>query len=242
MMDIQPVSETALIIRLGDHIDTQLAVKTGSMADHIRNSCSSELIEVIPSYTTIYIQYHPLKTDFFALKSRLQGLVDAFFLSDDKDDRAREVSKTITLPVYYSLETGPDLPEVAQFHNRTVADVIQIHSQSTYVVCAIGFSPGFAFLGSVDSAIATPRKSEPRKMLPAGSVGIADQQTAVYPSDSPGGWQIIGNCPVSLIDFDKTPMSPFSVGLSVQFQPISRDEFFALGGTLWSHWKSWTRG
>ncbi|USE35676.1 5-oxoprolinase subunit PxpB [Endozoicomonas sp. SCSIO W0465] len=238
MMDIRPVSETALIIQLGDHIDTQLAVKIGGLADHIRTRFASELIEVIPSYTTIYIQYHPLKTDFMALASRLQGLITAFFLSGDQGNSSPEVSKIITIPVYYSPETGPDLSEIAQLHNCTVQEVIQIHSQSTYIVCAIGFSPGFAFLGSVAPTIATPRKIEPRKMLPAGSVGIAGQQTAVYPTDSPGGWQIIGNCPVSLIDFARTPMSPFSVGLSVQFQPISRDEFFQLGGTLWSHWKS----
>ena len=234
MMDIQPVSETALIIQMGKHIDTRLAVQIGDLADHIRNSFAPELIEVTPSYTTIYIQYHPLKADYYELKKRLQVLVDSFFQTGAPNQK---LSKVITLPVYYSLETGPDLPEIARFHNCTVDEVVHIHSQSTYVVCAIGFSPGFAFLGAVDSSIAMPRKTEPRKMLPAGSVGIADRQTAVYPSDTPGGWQIIGNCPISLVDFDKTPMSPFSVGLSVKFHPISRDEFFELGGTVWSRWK-----
>ncbi len=237
MIDIQPVSEIGLIIQLGDHIDTRLAVKIGKVADQIRKNFASELIEVIPSYTTIYIQYHPLKTDFIELKNRLQGIVDSFFVYGDEGDSSQKEGRVITLPVYYSLETGPDLPEVARLHNCTVDEVVHIHSQSTYVVCAIGFSPGFAFLGAVDPSIAMPRKAEPRKMLPAGSLGIADRQTAIYPSSTPGGWQIIGNCPISLVDFDKIPMSPFSVGLSVKFQPISRDEFFELGGTVWSHWK-----
>ncbi|ELT97409.1 hypothetical protein CAPTEDRAFT_138457 [Capitella teleta] len=237
MIDIQPVSETGLIILLGDHIDTQLAVKIGKVADQIRKNFASELIEVIPSYTTIYIQYHPLKVDFVELKKQLLSIVDSFFVRGNEGGSPSEKGKVITLPVYYSQEVGPDLPEVARLHNCTVDEIIHIHSQLIYVVCAIGFSPGFAFLGTVDPAIATPRKIEPRKLLPAGSLGIAGQQTAVYPSDSPGGWQIIGNCPVPLVDFEKDPMSPFSVGHTVRFQPISRDEFFELGGTLWSHWK-----
>ncbi|MFK0571938.1 5-oxoprolinase subunit PxpB [Endozoicomonas sp.] len=235
MIDILPVSEAGLIIQLGDHIDTQLAIRIGVLADQIRQSFASELIEVIPSYTTIYIQYHPLKADFTGLKKKLLAIINTFSEDPGNRDNPRSLRKIITLPVYYSPETGPDLSGLSRLHNCSVDDVIRIHSQSVYVVCAIGFSPGFAFLGKVDAAIATPRKSEPRKMLPAGSVGIADQQTAVYPSDSPGGWQIIGNCPIPLIDFKKSPMSPFSVGQSVRFQPISREQFFSFGGTLWSH-------
>ena len=145
--------------------------------------------------------------------------------------------KFIALPVYYGDEAGPDLASLAHAKGMSVEAVIHCHSQQVYTVCAIGFAPGFAFLASVDASIATPRHSEPRKWVPAGSVGIANQQTAVYPNDSPGGWQIIGNCPQALFQPDQSPMTPFQVGDKVQFVPISKDAFIAQGGQLWPQWK-----
>jgi len=97
---------------------------------------------------------------------------------------------------------------------------------------AIGFAPGFAYLGTVDPRIASPRKETPRKKVAQGSVAIAGQQTAIYPSDSPGGWQIIGKTPLALIDYNTNPMTPFSVGSKVKFSAIDRNEFLALGGTI----------
>ncbi|WP_461537044.1 5-oxoprolinase subunit PxpB [Spongorhabdus nitratireducens] len=232
MIRIAPVSECELLITLGERIDTGLAEQTGRYGEIIRQSFGSELIEVIPSYTTIFIQYHPLKTDFDSLHHKLQQLLGKSFRenSESKLD-------ALILPVFYSSQTGPDLENIADQHNITVEEVIERHSRQEYTVCAIGFAPGFAFLASVDPIIATPRRATSRVKVPAGSVGIADTQTAVYPAETPGGWNIIGNCPVSLFSPNSQPVSPFIVGRKVRFKPVDQQEFVQLGGTLCPDWK-----
>ncbi len=108
--------------------------------------------------------------------------------------------------------------------------MIKLHSRQFYDVGAIGFAPGFAFLSAVDEAIAVPRHSTPRQYVPAGSVGIADQQTAIYPQKSPGGWHIIGNCPQSVFEAQSYPQSCFAIGDKVKFDPIDRSEIFGTWG------------
>ncbi|GAL06566.1 allophanate hydrolase 2 subunit 1 [Photobacterium aphoticum] len=166
--------------------------------------------------------------------SQLALAIEAYALTYQKGNASTEASGSlIALPVYYGRDVGPDLQAVAEHAGLSVEEVIAIHSGQTYTVCAIGFAPGFAFLASVDARIAMPRQVTPRQQVPAGSVGIANQQTAVYPNASPGGWQIIGNCPVGLFSPDATPMTPFSVGDTVQFTPIDREAFLQQGGELW---------
>ena len=138
----------------------------------------------------------------------------------------------LTIPGYYGEEVGLDLVLIAERSGLSIAEVIECHCAKIYDVYAIGFSPGFAYLGEVDDAIACPRKVTPRKSLPKGSVGIADQQTAVYPKDSPGGWQIVGRTPVELVDFQAEKITPFTVGGRVKFEPIDREQFVTLGGQL----------
>ena len=116
--------------------------------------------------------------------------------------------------------------------NLSIEEIIEIHSSKSYDVYAIGFSPGFAFLASVDKKIAIPRLSSPRKSIPKGSVAIADTQTAVYPQQSPGGWNIIGRTAMELFDKNLEKLSPLSVGYKVKFNPISKEEFLSQGGIL----------
>ncbi|WP_369434125.1 allophanate hydrolase subunit 1 [Psychromonas sp. MME1] len=130
------------------------------------------------------------------------------------------------------MSVGWDLDALSQRTNLTVAEIIQLHSETIYRVCAIGFAPGFAFLAEVPAAIQAPRHATPRHFVPAGSVAIADAQTAVYPSDSPGGWQIIGNCPITLFDHHRDPITPFKVGDRVKFTAISATHFAELGGVV----------
>jgi KipI family sensor histidine kinase inhibitor len=110
--------------------------------------------------------------------------------------------------------------------------VITAHCQQIYDVYAIGFAPGFAYLGEVEKQIAMPRLATPRAKTPAGSVAIADRQTAIYPFETPGGWNIIGRCPSVLFDPTATPSMPYQVGDQVQFMPVNRQEFEDLGGVL----------
>jgi KipI family sensor histidine kinase inhibitor len=140
--------------------------------------------------------------------------------------------RTVVLPVYYAPEVGIDLESLAERAGLSVSKVIDLHASSEYRVYAIGFAPGFAYLGEVDERIAAPRLATPRASVPRGSVAIADRQTAVYPSVSPGGWNLIGRCPVPMFDPGAQPCMPVAVGDTVHFEPISRERFLTLGGDL----------
>ena len=133
--------------------------------------------------------------------------------------------RIITIPVRYGGSFGPDLPEVAEYHGMTPSEVIALHSAVTYRVYMIGFSPGFPFLGGLDPRLHTPRKKSPREKVPAGSVGLADQQTGIYSLDSPGGWQLIGRTPVKLFDLSREEPLLLGAGDRVLFQPITEKEF-----------------
>jgi len=229
---IKRISETHTMIYFGESIDPKQATLIGILSEKIRLDFNDDIIEVVPSYTSIMIEFNLLKIAYASLEERLTTL-----LSHHKKIAQEGKKSVIELPVYYHADVAPDLKLLAKEKGLSVEQVIDIHCQTDYTVCAIGFSPGFAFLGSVDKRIAMPRHASPRLKIPAGSVGIADQQTAVYPDDSPGGWQIIGNCPITLFDPEKEPMMPFYVGDKVRFTPISQQEFIKQGGKVWPNWK-----
>ena len=141
-------------------------------------------------------------------------------------------NKTVQLPVYYGEEAGPDLNRLAANAGLSIEQVIKLHQSIEYRVYAIGFAPGFAYLGEVDERIAAPRLSTPRKKVPKGAVAIADRQTAVYPAQSPGGWNLIGLCPTDMFNPHGDPIMPVSVGDKIQFIEINREQFLKLGGQL----------
>lgn len=133
--------------------------------------------------------------------------------------------RTVSIPVCYGGEYGPDLEYVARHHNLTPEEVISIHSEGEYLAYMIGFAPGFPFLGGLSEKIATPRRSSPRTSIPAGSVGIAGMQTGVYPISTPGGWQLIGQTPIKLFLPEQNPPSLLQAGDIVKFEPISKEEY-----------------
>ena len=224
---IEAVSEDTILITLAEAIDESLPARIAGLADNIRSAGSHWLVDIVPSYTTLMVVYDPLKIDFRQAVSELRPLVTfegTLQPAPDLKDRLVE------LPVYYSTETGPDLQWLASECGLECEDIIRKHSAVEYRVHALGFAPGFAFMGQVDPTIAAPRKTSPRKRVPAGSVGIANRQTAVYPQASPGGWQLIGRCPTPL--FDQNNLSLLRVGDRVRFKAISREAFLAAGGEL----------
>lgn len=133
--------------------------------------------------------------------------------------------RTVSIPVCYGGEYGPDLEYVARHHNLTPEEVISIHSEGEYLAYMIGFAPGFPFLGGLSEKIATPRRPSPRTSIPAGSVGIAGMQTGVYPISTPGGWQLIGQTPIKLFLPEQNPPSLLQAGDIVKFEPISKEEY-----------------
>lgn len=138
----------------------------------------------------------------------------------------------IRIPVYYGEEVALDSTEVEQLTGLAFEEICRLHQSQIYRVYAIGFAPGFAYLGSTAEELHVPRKISPRLTVPKGSVALADNQTAIYPASSPGGWQIIGRSPVEMIDWHREPPMLVKAGDRVEFYAISREEFISLGGDL----------
>lgn len=178
--------------------------------------------ELVPAYRTLLIIFNPLETDPPTLKERVLSLGDE--LSPPDPGKIKEVP----IPVCYGGEMGPDLGEVARMKGLTEEEVIYLHSGAVYRVYMLGFTPGFPYLGGLPPQLATPRLATPRTLVPAGSVGIANEQTGIYPFASPGGWRLIGRTPLSLFSPDREPPSLLSPGDSLRFFPITREEFEAL--------------
>ena len=145
----------------------------------------------------------------------------------DLNSISTEIKQTriINIPVLYGDEYGPDLEEVAQHNHLSIDEVVNIHSSNSYLIYLLGFMPGFPFLGGLSEKIHTPRRSEPRTKIPAGSVGIANNQTGLYPKQSPGGWQIIGQTPIDVFNINREPMCLYQPGDYIKFYSITHEEF-----------------
>ncbi|MBL4940899.1 MAG: 5-oxoprolinase subunit PxpB [Colwellia sp.] len=233
-LNIQIAGENALIIYFSEHTSDDTAAKVQQAERLIRQTMQGDLsagiIDLVPSYASLMVMFDLLNTDHHQVRNKLRALLNNL----DYVQTLSHVDETglVELPVYYAAESGPDLTVIANRSKLTVEQVIEIHQSQVYRVYAIGFAPGFAYLGEVDERIATPRLSTPRMKVPKGAVAIADKQTAVYPSVSPGGWNIIGLCPIDMFDATLTPTMSVKVGDKVKFKAISQTEFLALGGKL----------
>lgn len=225
-MKIEIAGHDAFIIYFSDQASAEVSAQIQAAVNNVTATMANLLVDLVPSYASLLVIYDVNICDHFEVLKRLKLALASL---DTVDTAAGEL---ISLPVYYSIESGPDLAVIAKQANLSIEEVIDIHQQGEYRVYAIGFAPGFAYLGEVDPRIAAPRLTTPRLKVPRGAVAIADRQTAVYPAPSPGGWNLIGLCPTRMFDPDKTPTMPVQVGDRVQFKAISHDEFLALGGEL----------
>jgi KipI family sensor histidine kinase inhibitor len=218
-------SVDSLIIYFGNEINEKTAFDVRKAYLCLKSLNIDGLIEIIPSYTSIFISYDIFKYNYSSLKELLEKSIDLAYEEDSKEN-------IITIDVYYGEEVGLDLTSMSDKTKLSIEEIIKIHSSKLYDVFAIGFLPGFAYLASVDEKIALPRLSTPRKQIPKGSVAIADSQTAVYPQNSPGGWNIIGRTNMELFDKSHEKLSPLSVGDKVKFNPISKEEYLHQGGII----------
>jgi len=226
VLKLHVVGENALMLYLGDVTDARISARVQTAVTAIEQALDEDLVDLVPSYASILILYDPLRADHISVARRVREALSNLQAQPPLEGR------TVVLPVYYSAETGVDLQALATHAGLSVDDVVALHAAAEYRVYAIGFAPGFAYLGQVDERIAAPRLATPRARVPRGSVAIADRQTAVYPSSSPGGWNLIGRCPVPMFDPDAQPCMPVSVGDKVRFEPVDRNRFLALGGEL----------
>ncbi len=214
------------MLYLGDGADPRTLARVQAAAFAIEQALGDELVDIVPSYASVLVLYDPLRSERRDIARRVRSAAES------PGAITAAGGKHVVLPVYYATETGADLAPLAARAGLTTTQVIDLHSAVEYRVYAIGFAPGFAYLGEVDIRIAAPRLSTPRARVPHGSVGIADRQTAVYPSESPGGWNLVGRCPVPMFSPDTEPRMPVAVGDTVRFEPIDRARYLALGGEL----------
>ncbi|GAJ10693.1 unnamed protein product, partial [marine sediment metagenome] len=177
--------DQGLLVEYGDEIDFEVNTKVRTMAIIMKQNTPKGVIETIPTYRSLLLVYDPSITNLAKLQKELQKL----------EKRLEEIQipppDTVEIPVCYGGEFGPDIEFVAETHNLSVKEVIQLHSEPEYLIYMVGFTPGFPFLGGLSEKLHTPRLETPRTFVPKGSVGIANNQTGIYPVSSPGGWQLI---------------------------------------------------
>jgi inhibitor of KinA len=211
--------DTGVSIEFGDAIDPAINTRVRQLFQALKSLRQSGVVDLIPTYRSLFIEYDPWQCSF----ERLLLVVEEA-LREGRVLPADDAS-VLEIPVCYGDDFGPDLVELAATHRMSCQEVIRIHSDPVYTVYMIGFAPGFPYLGGLDERLITPRRKEPRRRVAAGSVGIADRQTGIYPLESPGGWQIIGRTPMRLFDLSKPAPFLLNVGDRVQFIPITRDVF-----------------
>lgn len=225
-MRVEIAGENALIIYFGETADPIVSAKVQQTMLQLEVLLAKHLIDMVPSYASLLVIYDQFSTDQYHVRACIRQTLQ------NLQSGEQQQGKIVELPAYYSLESGPDLAQLAENAKLSVEEVISIHSEMEYRVYAIGFAPGFAYLGEVDPRIAAPRLTTPRLKVPRGAVAIADRQTAVYPAVSPGGWNLIGLCPTRMFNPEADPSMPVQVGDRVKFVPIERAEFLSLGGEL----------
>ncbi|GGA65473.1 5-oxoprolinase subunit PxpB [Ornithinibacillus halotolerans] len=218
-MEFKVAGDQAVLIILGDKRSEQVTSNVQKLASLIESSSIDGIEEVILGYQSILVNYNPIKITYQTIKATVASLEHKLTTSH------LSTNTLIEIPVLYGGEMGPDLSDVAQFHQITEEEVIHLHTSPIYTVHFLGFSPGFPFLGGLPKQLTTPRLDSPRKKIKAGSVGIANNQTGIYPTDSPGGWRLIGNTPIPLFNFNKKAPFLLSPGDKVKFKAITKKEY-----------------
>ena len=212
------MGDRSLLVEVGDEISLEVNQRVRELFIFFKANPVKGVVETIPSYRSLLMVLDPLKITLPALKDRVRHLLTTIDFSLIPDPRM------VKIPVVYGGEYGPDLEWVAMYHEITPDEVIRLHTQSTYHVYMIGFMPGFPYMGGLPEALVTPRRETPRTLVPQGSVALAQKQTGIYSTKSPGGWQIIGRTPLSLFDSTKWPPTVLEMGDQVKFFAIKGEE------------------
>ncbi|SIQ80979.1 5-oxoprolinase subunit PxpB [Aquipseudomonas alcaligenes] len=218
MIRLEPAGAEALLLVLAEAPDADLPLRIAALAERIRLELGGLLIDMVPGWTSLLLHYDLLRTDHLQLAERLAPLLETWLA----EPQASVAGRLHEIPVWYA---GADLASVAQACGLSVAEVVELHSAGEYRVGAIGFAPGFAYLGELSERLALPRLATPRTRVPAGSLAIAERQTAIYPQASPGGWHLLGLCPWKLFDVRRTPPCPLALGDRVRFVPIDEARY-----------------
>jgi len=216
-----PAGDTAVVVEFGDRIDRLLSERVLRLSALVRAAKLPGVIETVPTFRSLMVHYDPLATDGASLTVAIENLLDS----------GRSDAKPVTLwriPACYAASHAPDLAEVAQRTGLSTAEVVGLHSSARFHIYMIGFVPGYPYLGDLPAPLVLPRRADPRVRVPAGSIAIATNMTAIYPLESPGGWHLIGATPIRLFDLRRPRPALLSPGDAVRFEPVSVREFDAI--------------
>jgi KipI family sensor histidine kinase inhibitor len=220
-LTIRPLAESGLLVELANVIEPAVVERVMALAAAITAAEPPGLHDVVPSYRTILLAFDPATMD----GETLAGLVRR--LAAESSGQSVASGRTVTIPVVYGGEFGPDLLDVAAHTGLAPAAICERHASASYRVACMGFAPGFGFFVGLPPELTTPRRATPRTRVPAGSVAIGGAQTGVYPDDLPGGWNIIGRTPLRLFDVARPEPFLFQPGDTVRFEPIPREAYDA---------------
>jgi KipI family sensor histidine kinase inhibitor len=210
-----PAGDSAIVVEYGDGIDLALNARVRLLHRALGARQHAGIVETVPTYRSLMVHYDPIVLSREAIEHLIAETAERL------PEETREPGRTVEIPVTYGGAAGPDLADVAAFAGLKEGQVVELHASGDYTVFMLGFMPGFPYLGGLPQRIATPRLDTPRTLVPAGSVGIAGAQTGIYPSESPGGWRLIGRTPVTLFDPRRSPPALLEAGDRVRFVPVT---------------------
>ncbi|MBT7051291.1 MAG: 5-oxoprolinase subunit PxpB [Desulfobacula sp.] len=211
--------DRGLLVEFGEGIDPKVNAKVRAMAKFLEKKTPKGVKEMLPTYRSLLFIYDPGVTNPDILCKRIEKF------NNTLEKMEIDPFKVVEIPVCYANKFGPDMENVQKAHGLTTEEVISLHSKPEYLIYMVGFTPGFAFLGGLDEKLHTPRLTTPRMLVPEGSVGIANNQTGMYPIASPGGWQLIGKTPLKLFAPDRANPFLYKAGDKIKFKPISQTEY-----------------
>jgi inhibitor of KinA len=233
---VRPLGDRAVIIHVGDRIDEATHQLVRAVVARLEGRPVAGTIELVPAFASVAVHYDPHDVPHRQTGAQTEAAHLRFASAittalADLEVEALPAPRNVEIPVCYGGEHGPDLDSLAERHGVAVEEIVRLHTGAAYRVYMLGFAPGFAYLGGLPEAIATPRRPEPRTAVPAGSVGIGGSQTGIYPLVLPGGWQLIGRTPLRMFDATRASPTLLSAGDAVTFRAIEPDEFTALAAT-----------
>jgi KipI family sensor histidine kinase inhibitor len=206
-------SDRSLLVSFGEAISPEAGRRVAALTRAFERHPAEGIVNLHPAYCSVLVVFDPLRLDHDAVRSLAEQRLAL-------EDATASTARLIEVPVHYGGEFGPDLEDVASLHGLTPRAAAELHASIEYTAAFLGFAPGFAYLSGLPEGLATPRLESPRQRVPAGSVGIAGSQTAVYPIASPGGWRLIGRTELEVFRADRDPVSLIRIGDRVRFVPV----------------------